>query len=355
VGLEQIVGESPLLIAALKQIPVVAKFDVGVLILGETGTGKEVFARAIHYHSRRAAGPFAPVNCGALPADLLENEFFGHEPGAYTGATGCHRGLLRETDGGTIFLDEVDCLPLAAQVKLLRFLQDGQFRPLGCERLCSANVRVMAASNADLAEAVKAGRFRADLYYRLNVVSLRLPPLRERDDDITLLARHFLARCRDRFGGGTKTLSAAAVQKLIAYNWPGNVRELENVIQRAFVLAQTEILDSKDFSVGIPEANPADTSFQTLKARLIDEFEQAYLRRVLRAHAGNITKAAQSAGKDRRAFWELMRKHQIGARSGVPRQDSLVRQRGDPAGQISPGADSLEKPPEIDLDAERSG
>jgi DNA-binding NtrC family response regulator len=317
-GLGQVIGESPAIVALTAQIPAIARYDVCVLILGETGTGKEVFARAIHYSSARASKPFVPVNCGAIPVDLLENEFFGHESGAYTSATSCRRGLLKEADGGTLFLDEVDCLPALAQVKLLRFIQDGQFRPLGSERFCTADVRIIAASNADLSLAVESGRFRRDLYYRLNVVILRLPPLRQREDDIVLLAKHFLVKYQEKFGAKSRELSPEALRQLIFHPWPGNVRELENVIQRTIVLAGEPVIRICDIGQQEVEGKPEDQSFRGLKARAINQFERTYVQRLLLVHEGNITKAARSAGKDRRAFWELMRKHHISARQVTP-------------------------------------
>ena len=313
-GLDHIVGESSVFVALLKQIASIAKHDVCVLILGETGTGKEVFARAIHYCSQRSGNPFIPVNCGAIPIDLLENEFFGHESGAFTSANCPRRGILKEADGGTLFLDEVDCLPPIAQVKLLRFLQDGQFRPLGSTSTCSADVRVVAASNANLNEFLELGRLRKDLYYRLNVLSMQLPPLREREGDIVLLARYFLAKYADKFKLQARDFSTSALQKLAYHSWPGNVRELENVIQRAAVLADHPVISPDDIPIGDRESKLEDQSFQQLKAKAIDQFEQSYVRRLLLIHEGNITKAAHAAGKDRRAFWELMRKHKITAR-----------------------------------------
>ena len=318
-GLEHLIGESPAIVALIKQIPPIAKYDVSLLILGETGTGKEVFARAVHYGGPRAAKPFIPVNCGAIPIDLLENEFFGHESGAFTSANCARRGVIKEADGGTLFLDEVDCLPPSAQVKLLRFLQDGQFRPLGSASVCTADVRVIAASNANFIEALVSGRFRKDLYYRLNVLTLKLPTLREREDDIVLLAQHFLTKYTKKFRTPTHELSPAALQKLLYHNWPGNVRELENVIQRAVVLADSALIQADyiciqgDYSC-TADASTTTQSFQLLKTQAINQFEQSYVRRMLRIHDGNITKAAQGAGQDRRAFWELMRKHRIVAR-----------------------------------------
>jgi two-component system, NtrC family, response regulator GlrR len=313
-GLDHIIGESPVFVALLSQIVSIAKHDVCVLILGETGTGKEVFARAIHYCSQRSAKPFIPINCGAIPVDLLENEFFGHESGAFTSANCPRRGIIKEADGGTLFLDEVDCLPPFAQVKLLRFLQEGQFRPLGSAAACTADVRVVAASNADFKEILDSGRLRKDLYYRLNVLSMQLPPLREREGDIVLLARYFLAKYSEKFKVPARDFSTAALQKLLCYPWPGNVRELENVIQRAAVLVDHPIIGRDDIPIGDWENKPEDQSFQQMKAKAIDQFEQTYVRRLLLVYEGNITKAAQAAGKDRRAFWELMRKHNITAR-----------------------------------------
>jgi DNA-binding NtrC family response regulator len=321
-GLDHIIGESPAFVALLKQIGSIAKHDVCVLILGETGTGKEVFARAIHYCSERSGKPFIPVNCGAIPVELLENEFFGHESGAFTSANCSRRGIIKEADGGTLFLDEVDCLPPFAQVKLLRFLQDGQFRPLGSGSVCSADVRVVAASNANFNEILQSGRLRKDLYYRLNVLSLHLAPLRERDGDIILLARHFLAKYAAKFKVQVREFSTGALQKLVYHLWPGNVRELENVIQRAVVLADHETIGPDDIPIGDTENKLEEQSFQRLKAKAIDQFEQTYVRRLLLVYEGNITKAAQAAGKDRRAFWELMRKHHITARQD-PLNDQL--------------------------------
>jgi two-component system, NtrC family, response regulator GlrR len=314
-GLGQLVGESQAFVAAIKQVPSIAKYQTCVLLIGETGTGKEVFAHAIHYSGARSDKPFIPVNCGAIPVDLLENEFFGHETGAFTSAGSASRGLLDEADGGTLFLDEVDSLPAMAQVKLLRFLQDGQFRPLGSQRICHSDVRVIAATNINLQEAVESGRFRKDLYYRLNVVTLKLPPLRERGDDVVLLARHFLAKFSAKFGAPTREFSSGALLKLVCHEWPGNVRELENVIQRAIVVADQKTIEARDICTDESNGPVGNQDFRNLKARAIAEFEQSYIRRLLAAHGGNITNAAQAAGKDRRAFWELMRKHRIGTKA----------------------------------------
>jgi DNA-binding NtrC family response regulator len=318
-GLKQLVGESPTLLAEVEKIPPVARCDASVLISGETGTGKEMFARAIHHLSLRSAQAFNPVNCGAIPVELVENELFGHEPGAFTSANAPSVGLLRETDGGSLFLDEVDCLPLLAQVKLLRFLQEKEFRPLGARKPCRVDVRVIAASNGNLEEAVAKGRFRRDLLYRLNVIGFSLPPLRERKEDIPLLARHFVAKHGVTLGAPGRELTSAAIYKLMLYDWPGNVRELENVIERSVVLCPRVLLRPEDIRLPTPAAVEERESFQALKAKTITQFERSYIQELLRAHHGNISRAARAAGKHRRAFWEMMRKHQIRVALPTPR------------------------------------
>lgn len=314
-GLQQIVGESPALLAEISKLPAIASCDATVLIAGETGTGKELFARAIHDLSPRSAKPFVPVNCGAIPVDLIENELFGHESGAFTGANSSSVGLVQKTDGGSLFLDEIDCLPLQAQVKLLRFLQEKEFRPVGANRNRRVELRVIAASNTDLEEAVRRRRFRADLFFRLNVMAIALPPLRERKEDIPLLARHFVTKYASASGTRLKEVSVAVLKKLEIYNWPGNIRELENVIQRCVVLCPQTALGPEDIqlrpSIHVEEGD----RFQDSKAKMITQFERAYIHDRLREHDGNISRAATAAGKNRRVFWELMRKHQISAKA----------------------------------------
>ena len=309
-GLQQLIGESPAFVEETKKIPVLARSDTSVLISGETGTGKEMVARAIHYLSPRAGKPFVPVNCGAIPVELLENELFGHTSGAFTGAAGARDGLIREAEQGTIFLDEINCLPLLAQVKLLRFLQNKEYRPLGSTRVLTGDVRIIAASNANLETEVAAGTLRRDLYYRLNVVPIVLPPLRARSQDIILLARHFLAQYAAKANSPASSFSAAAERKLLLYDWPGNVRELEHVIERVVVLCTEEIIREDD--IILPgQVDVTRMSFQELKANVISQFESNYLQNVLTACRGNITKAAQVAQKERRTFWALVRKHNI--------------------------------------------
>jgi two-component system, NtrC family, response regulator GlrR len=309
IGLQNIVGESPSLIVEVKKLQRIAACDAPVLIRGESGTGKEVFARAIHYLGARAGHPFVPVNCGAIPEQLVESELFGHERGAFTGAVKDRIGLVGEADGGTMLLDEVDTLPLASQVKLLRFLQDGEFRRLGASKGTCATVRVIAAGNADFEQIIHERKFREDLYYRLNVLRLLLPPLRERREDLPLLAHHLLERQALVLGCVAKPLDAGALDSMVAYRWPGNVRELENVLTRALVFSEGAEIHAEDLSLPISRDESGNESFRTMKARVIKDFERDYLQKMLNRHEGNITRAAQAADKNRRAFWELLRKH----------------------------------------------
>jgi len=310
-GLQQIIGKSEALQNEIAKTPKIARCDASVLITGETGTGKEMFARAIHYVSLRSNRPFVPVNCGALPVELVENELFGHESGAFTGATASAPGMIDEAEGGTLFLDEVDSLPPAAQVKLLRFLQEKEYRPLGSRQTKRADVRVIAATNVNFEQAMKTGKFRSDLYYRLNVISFCIPPLRERREDIPLLALHFLDKHAAESSGRVKGFSTTAIEKLMSHNWPGNVREFENVIRRTAISCAEPEIQADDVLLPARCAPDLDRSFKTLKARAVAEFEAAYIRQELASHAGNISQAASAAKKNRRAFWELMRKHRI--------------------------------------------
>lgn len=317
-GLNQLIGESRAFREEIEKIPRLARCDASVLIAGETGTGKELCASAIHYLSPRAGFPFVPVNCGAIPVELMENELFGHDRGAYTSAHRSQTGMIDEANGGTLFLDEIDCLPTTAQVKLLRFLQKKEYRSLGSSKTNHADVRVIAASNADLREAIKSGRMRQDLYYRLNVLPLHLPPLRDRREDIALLARHFLAKYALEFDKAVRDISRGALRKLTQYDWPGNVRELENLIERTVALSESRIISEADLD--LPQANvpvvvALPLSFQEAKAKCIAEFERDYIQELLRLHLGNITRAARAAQKDRRAFWQLIRKHRLDTHS----------------------------------------
>jgi len=309
IGLKQIIGESPAFLDKVRCIPRFARCDATVLISGESGTGKEVFARAIHYLSPRTGRPFVPVNCGALPENLVESEIFGHKRGAFTGAASDQAGLIREAEGGTLFLDEIDCLTAHVQVKLLRFLQDGEYRLVGSPQISQANVRVIAATNADLKDVVQSGEFREDLFYRLNVLALALPALRERTGDIVLLSYDFLEKQAAITKTRPKILSLAALHRLLSHTWPGNVRELQNVLMRASVLSDREVIEPSD--INLPDEKPGveDLSFRALKSRVIWRFEHDFLASVLHAHHGNISRAAVAAKKNRRAFWQLLRKH----------------------------------------------
>jgi transcriptional regulator with PAS, ATPase and Fis domain len=314
IGLEQLIGESSMFLNEIKKIPLAAVCDESVLIWGETGTGKELCARAVHYLSGRAEKPFVPVNCGAIPLELVENELFGHARGAFTGAFSSQTGLLREAEGGTLFLDEIDWLPHLAQVKLLRFLQEKEYRPLGSTKSCSADVRVIAASNMDFEDAVVAGKLRQDLYYRLNVLTMMLPPLRARREDIRLLARHFLRKYLLEFQTPAKEISDSAMQLLTLHDWPGNVRELEHVIKRAVILSERQSIECEDLNLTRREA-PQPETFQQAKASVVNQFERSYIQNLLQTYHGNITRAADAAHKNRRAFWQLIRKHNINARN----------------------------------------
>jgi DNA-binding NtrC family response regulator len=298
-----------------QRIRKIASCDSAVLIQGETGTGKEVCAQAIHYLSSRAGKPCVAINCGAIPVDLIESELFGHVKGAFTNAGQPRAGLIHEAEGGTLFLDDVDCLPLAAQSKLLRFLQEREYRCLGANVVRHADVRVVAASNRSLSELAQAGRFRADLYYRLNVLTLALPPLRERLEDIEPLATHFARQCALEQGRPTPSLAPSAVLRLLAHAWPGNVRELRHVIERAVLLSDGPDIQAHDVELDLVAgaSQSCMDSFQSMKARLVEGFERHYIETMLASNQGNVAAAARAAGKHRRAFFELMRKHHIAA------------------------------------------
>jgi len=302
-------GKSTVFLAEMQKLPAVSQCDVTVLIAGETGTGKELLARAIHTLSPRRRESFVPVDCGAIPQDLAESELFGHEKGSFTGAVAKTTGLIGSAHKGTLFLDEVDSLSLTNQAKLLRFLQRREFRSVGSTTLQHADVRVISATHADLRQRVSVGTFREDLFYRLKVVQMRLPPLRERGDDIVLLAQHFVTKYAQRFKRLTRGIARDGIARLLAHRWPGNIREVENVIEAAVALSQGEWIAAGDIAFDGMEV--AQDSLREAKARAVQEFEHSYIIRLLRTYEGNISEAARAAKKNRRAFWELMRKHKL--------------------------------------------
>jgi DNA-binding NtrC family response regulator len=313
-ALSKFVGTSPVFRQAIATVSAAAVSDAAVLVAGETGTGKELVARAVHYLSARAAEPFVAVNCGSLTDTLLEDELFGHERGAFTDARQRRGGLLAQAERGTLFLDEIDTLTPRGQVALLRVLQDKVYRPLGAEREYQAQVRFVAASNQPLRAAVDAGTFRADLYYRVSVFTITLPPLRERREDVLPLAHHFLAK-HCPAGEPLPTISAEACEALTAFSWPGNVRELENAMIRAVRLCESPAIEIGHLQLPGASAGNGSTApgrlgtFRMLKRELLQTFEQDYLARAMREADGNVTRAAQIAGKDRRDFGKLLKKH----------------------------------------------
>jgi DNA-binding NtrC family response regulator len=306
----------------IEQIPAVAASEAPVLITGETGTGKELVARAIHYLSPRAESPFVAVNCGALPDTLLEDELFGHERGAFTSADTRRAGLIEQAERGTLFLDEVDTLAGKAQVDLLRVLQDRKYRAIGSSREKEASVRVVAATNVPTAQLLRGGGFRPDLYYRLCVFLLELPPLRARKDDIPALAAHFL-RKHAPAGKPCVQLSSAATAALTAWDWPGNVRELENAIIRGIHLCGGGIIQAPDLGLrssvspaAAPEkSSSCGASFRALKRATIEIFERSYLSHLMSEHRGNVSQAARASGKERRDLGKLLRKYQLDPKS----------------------------------------
>jgi len=302
-GFEEIVGRSPALQRVLRQIEQVAPTDTTVLITGETGTGKELVARAIHTHSRRRDRPLVSVNCGAISPGLVESELFGHEKGAFTGALTRKVGRFELADGGTIFLDEIGDLPLDLQVKLLRVLQEGEIERVGGTRSLKVDVRVIAATHQDIQRAVAEGRFRADLYYRLNVFPIHTPALRERRDDIPTLAAHFLAQYAARYRKAIDGISADAMRALLAHPWPGNVRELAHTLERAVLMARGSEIAERD--LGLHAAAPARAAASPDDMTL-EEAEQWFIRKTLARHSGNVNQAAEALGMSRSALYRRL-------------------------------------------------
>jgi DNA-binding NtrC family response regulator len=325
-GLENIIGRSPAMAQVFELVKKAARSEANILVLGESGTGKELIARAVHANSPRAPQPFVPVDCAAMPENLLESELFGHERGAFTGAVRAKPGLMEIAAGGTVFLDEIGELPLALQSKLLRALQERQVRRVGGTSLVDVDVRVVSATNRDLRQEAAKGQFREELYYRINVIEIRLPPLRERAGDVRLLAHAFVRR----YGQGRVTTCADDVMAALdAYRWPGNVRELQNVIERACALADAETITVADLPDHVLHEAPrgersalrpndvhaagaaTDLPLKDAKDQWMRVLEASYLRELLVRHGGNITAAAKAAGVDRKTFHRLVTKHGV--------------------------------------------
>lgn len=313
-----LIGNSPPFLEALRKVACVADLDVTVTIYGETGTGKELIARAIHYSGNRSAAPFVPVNCGALPDTLFENEMFGHERGSFTDARSKQAGLVELADSGTLFLDEVEALTPKAQAGLLRFLQEKSYRPLGAKADRVADVRIIAATNETLSILAQRRQFRRDLYYRLSLIPINLPALRERGADIHLLTDYFVTKYQHQYDMPGRILSAAAQNSLLSHDWPGNIRELENALHRAFVLAEddtitaSDLFSGSDAAFGISESGPSvsvELPFQTAKSMAIEQFEKQYLSLLMEKFAHNISAAARHARKDRAALSRMVKKH----------------------------------------------
>lgn len=306
---QAIVTRSPLMERLLEQAGMVAQSDVSVLINGQSGTGKEIVAQAIHNASPRRDKPFVAINCGALPEQLLESELFGHARGAFTGAVSNREGLFQAAEGGTLFLDEIGDMPVALQVKLLRVLQERKVRPLGSNRDIDIDVRIISATHRDLPKAMARGEFREDLFYRLNVVNLKIPPLAERTEDIPLLANHLLRQSADRHKPFVRAFSTDAMKRLMAAKWQGNVRQLVNVIEQCVALTSSPVISDALVEQALEGENTALPTF--VEAR--NQFELNYLRKLLQITKGNVTHAARMAGRNRTEFYKLLSRHELDA------------------------------------------
>jgi transcriptional regulator with GAF, ATPase, and Fis domain len=324
-----LLGRSEAFTRMIALIDKLAKVQAPLLIEGETGTGKEMAARAIHYRGIRRDQAFVPINCGAVPDNLVESELFGHVKGAFTDARIDRPGLVETAAGGTLFLDEVDALTPRAQVTLLRFLQDGSYRPIGARVERKVDVRIIAATNSRLDDLVKTGTFRADLLYRLRILGMKLPPLREREDDAALLANAFFERCKQQFPCNAREIDERSCGWFRSYPWPGNVRELEGLVYRQAVICDETTLkltcpagidSGMEDGTGYRMSNMADTcahsysTYSSAKSAALEQFEQEYLSRLMARAHGNVSQAARLAGKERRALGKLLKKHGIRAR-----------------------------------------
>ena len=306
---ESIVTRSPNMLRLLEQARMVAQSDVSVLINGQSGTGKEILAQAIHNASPRSKNAFIAINCGALPEQLLESELFGHARGAFTGAVSSREGLFQAAEGGTLFLDEIGDMPAPLQVKLLRVLQERKVRPLGSNRDIDINVRIISATHRDLPKVMARNEFREDLYYRLNVVNLKIPALAERAEDIPLLANHLLRQAADRHKPFVRAFSTDAMKRLMAASWPGNVRQLVNVIEQCVALTSSPVISDALVEQALEGENTALPTF----AEARNQFELNYLRKLLQITKGNVTHAARMAGRNRTEFYKLLSRHELEA------------------------------------------
>ncbi len=304
---EEIITRSPMVESILAKAKLVAASDASVLIRGDSGTGKEMLARAIHRASPRAKNPFVAVNCSAIPEQLLESELFGHMKGSFTGAARDYQGLVQAADTGTIFLDEIGDMALPLQVKLLRVLQEKEIRPVGSTRSIPVDIRVISATHRNLEEAIQSGGFREDLYYRLNVVSFHLPPLAERREDIPVLATHFLNQISTKYGRSLNGFSAEAMEMLVKSPWQGNVRELYNVIEQSVALSTTPIITPALVESALRGRTAELASFESARS----EFEREYLAKLLKITGGNVTQAAKLAKRNRTEFYKLLQRHHL--------------------------------------------
>ncbi|MGE0682794.1 MAG: sigma-54-dependent transcriptional regulator [Candidatus Binatia bacterium] len=321
---ESILGTSPAIQRVFDMVKKVAPTDLTVLITGESGTGKELIANALHQNSPRKNGPFIKVNCAAMARELVESELFGHEKGAFTGANTAREGKFEAADSGTLFLDEIGDMSLETQAKVLRVLQEREFERVGGNRTLKVEVRVIAATNRNLQQMVQEGKFREDLFYRLNVIPIMLPPLRERREDIPLLATHFLREAETRYGGEPHALSPGAHRVLLEAPWPGNVRELKNAIDAAAVLATGSEIDAADVRLNqhLPSAAAISSTltFKEAKQQIVDAFERGFITRALRRHHRNITKAAEEMGMHRQQLQQKIR--ELGLRGWEGEKDT---------------------------------
>jgi DNA-binding NtrC family response regulator len=331
-GFPALIGSSAPMRSLLNQLEKVAKTSATVLITGESGTGKELVARALHSHSLRKDQQFIPIDCSTIPESIIESELFGHVRGAFTGAIKDKRGLVQEADNGTLFLDEIGDLNLSMQVKLLRLIQEGQYKAVGSNTIRGVDIRFLAATNQKLDQKIRKGEFREDLFYRLNVINIRLPSLRERRDDIPVLASHFLERYKKQYEKDIKCISPELMDYFMAKDWAGNVRELENVIERGVIMGSGDVLDLS--GIGVQESTSAadqaclpssadifSMTFKEAKDRLLEKFQSEYISKVLTRNDGNVSQAARESGLKRQYLHRLMREINIDSRSFRRHQD----------------------------------